>query len=118
MKRFTQIVGTGRTLYVDVDETLIRPAPNIDGAVNVGGFPFEVLDRNVDTLRRFAANADTTIIVWSAGGAIWADQVVEALGLTDCVDVCLSKPTWYLDDRRDAGFALNDDAWIDANRAS
>ncbi len=123
MKRFPQIIGTGRTLYVDVDDTLIRscgprPAGSDCGRIiEIGPCRFEVIERNVDTLRRFAANADTTIIAWSNGGAIWADQVITAVGISDLVDVCLSKPSWFIDDRADAGFAGDPEKWIDAKPA-
>lgn len=39
-----------------------------------------------------------TIVVWSAGGYIWAKEVVKVLGLSDQVDLIMSKPTRYVDD--------------------
>jgi hypothetical protein len=117
------VLGRGRVLYVDVDDTLITPfrharPPGADmgRCIEIGGFSFEVLERNLDTVRRFAANADTTIIVWSNGGATWAEQVVKALNLEPLVAACLSKPTWAIDDRADFGFAGNPDVWIEASR--
>lgn len=38
------------------------------------------------------------VIVWSRGGYEWAHNVVQALGLEDCVDLVLSKPIVYFDD--------------------
>lgn len=39
-----------------------------------------------------------TVVVWSAGGADWAEEVVIKLGLRPYVDVVMSKPNWYYDD--------------------
>lgn len=40
------------------------------------------------------------IIVWSAAGNQWANAVVKALGLEPYVDLILSKPTMYIDDKK------------------
>ena len=39
-----------------------------------------------------------TIVVWSASGAAWAEEVVTRLGLTGYVDACMTKPNWAYDD--------------------
>ncbi len=39
------------------------------------------------------------IIVWSAGGALWANEVVSKLGLGKYVDIVMSKPVKYVDDK-------------------
>lgn len=39
------------------------------------------------------------IIVWSAGGFKWAEAVVKALKLQDYVNVCMTKPHMYVDDK-------------------
>lgn len=39
------------------------------------------------------------VIVWSSGGVLWANEVVRALNLEDYVDIVLSKPTKYVDDK-------------------
>lgn len=38
------------------------------------------------------------IIVWSQGGAAWARAVIEALGLSEYVHICMTKPAGYVDD--------------------
>jgi len=39
-----------------------------------------------------------TIIVWSAGGWEWAQEVVRTLGLEEYVDAVMAKPVSYVDD--------------------
>jgi FMN phosphatase YigB (HAD superfamily) len=39
-----------------------------------------------------------TIVVWSAGGWEWAQEVVTTLRIEDYVDAVMAKPTAYVDD--------------------
>lgn len=39
-----------------------------------------------------------TVVIWSAGGAEWAEAVVKALNLENYVDLVIGKPTWTYDD--------------------
>lgn len=39
------------------------------------------------------------IVVWSAGGFAWANAVVKALGLENHVDLIMTKPHCYIDDK-------------------
>lgn len=38
------------------------------------------------------------VVVWSAGGALWAKEVVHKLCLTDKVGLVMTKPLIYVDD--------------------
>lgn len=39
-----------------------------------------------------------TIVVWSQGGSDWAETIVKTLQLEPWVDLCIGKPTEYIDD--------------------
>ena len=78
------------TKWSDKDEVVIRPDSN-----------YPVLARphheHIKLLKKHKQHGEV-VIVWSAGGAQWAADVVRALKLEDYVDVCASKPEVYYDD--------------------
>lgn len=86
-------VNADRVSMFDVDETLVRMEHQEDGTVKI-----VPIMEHVKLLKEFAAR-DFFIVVWSDGGAEWAKEVVELLNLTNFVDLVLSKPLWYIDDR-------------------
>lgn len=51
----------------------------------------------VDLVKKYKA-AGWTVIVWSAGGGAWAEEVVNVLKLNEFVDIAMSKPEAYVDD--------------------
>lgn len=51
----------------------------------------------IELLKTYKA-AKWTIVVWSAGGWLWAKEVVKTLNLEEYVDLCMSKPERYVDD--------------------
>lgn len=55
---------------------------------------------NEEVINNLKQNKATggAIVVWSAGGYLWAEEVVKVLGLKDQVDLIMSKPTRYVDD--------------------
>lgn len=94
-----------RTVYFDVDDTLIewRLCGEKDaGAVRIekDGHVFykKVIQDHVDELKNQKMTGNT-VVVWSAGGGEWAATVVRALDLEKYVDVCLTKPDFYYDDK-------------------
>lgn len=85
----------------DVDDTLIMWQDTHPEAVEmtIGAYTERVVIHHEHIkalkLHKFRGH---TIVVWSAGGAEWAEKVVIALGLEAWVDVCMDKPAWYYDD--------------------
>lgn len=72
----------------DVDDTLIMWK----------GENYTADPKHVESLIRHAKRHHF-VVVWSAGGVSWADQIVKELGLEPYVDQIMSKPRWYCDDK-------------------
>jgi len=92
----------------DVDGTLIKPfcdctpeeqagLPSILIETPWGKDQFVLLEHIIARVRRQHMQGHYTI-VWSQGGHEWAEQVVKALKLEECVDQIMTKPKWYMDD--------------------
>lgn len=93
-------------LVVDVDDTLILHRPKHQAAKlyevkDPVTDQYILLEGHVPHIRliREEAIRGKFIIVWSKGGHEWAARVVEALYLTDYVDLCMTKPVAYIDDK-------------------
>jgi len=84
-----QLVGPARPLaiYVDVDDTLVR-------SVGSKRIPIPHVVQHVRDL--FAAGAE--LYLWSRGGAAYARDTAQELGIADCFRAFLPKPTAILDD--------------------
>jgi predicted HAD superfamily phosphohydrolase YqeG len=75
-------------VYVDVDDTLVR-------SVGTKRIPMpRVVDR-VRSLHRDGA----TLYLWSSGGAEYAKDSAEELGISDLFTAFLPKPTIIIDDQ-------------------
>lgn len=94
-----------RTLYSDVDETLIchnlsdfHPDEYI--IVNCNGREFTCVphQKNINLLIKFW-KLGYDVYVWSKTGKSWAEAVVKQLKLEKYVTHCLSKPDYILDDK-------------------
>lgn len=79
---------TPRVVFVDVDDTLIRTV----GAKRIP------MPATVAAVRRWKAEG-AQLFLWSTGGADYCREVAEALGIADCFDAFLPKPTVYVDDQ-------------------
>lgn len=97
------VVHSTRSVWYDVDNTLVfslREYPHqiSNEIVKINGRKFWVHVPHVETIKDFKARGHT-VVIWSAGGAEWAEMVVKALQLEDCVDLVISKPDWFVDDK-------------------
>ncbi len=102
------VIKSTCSVFVDVDETLILwnwkdYTEDITGLISITdpksgvseyGLPHQ---RHIDLIRQFKARGHT-VVIWSAGGAEWAERAVKALGIEKMVDAVLAKPNWYVDD--------------------
>lgn len=93
--------------FFDVDDTLIiyEYSPDrIAEAVQVGlensDFLVQVVPHkeHIQTLKMHKTWGNT-VVVWSRSGHRWAKTVVKALGLEEYVDLVISKPLYYYDDK-------------------
>lgn len=92
--------------YFDVDDTLVsweHYGKQLPGMVEFedphthGSLFLEVITEHIESMKKHKLRGHT-IIVWSAGGADWAEEVVTKLGLRSMVDAVMSKPDWFYDD--------------------
>lgn len=97
-------VPCGPTAFFDCDDTLLMwsiPEGFKEDLVTVHCRGFVELlapnKHNISLLKKMAARGHA-IIVWSGGGADWAEAVVKALELEAHVSVVTSKPQYYIDD--------------------
>jgi len=92
-------------VYFDVDDTLIiwieNTHPDAEEAIVINDSAGSTLTlpikENIEKLKAHFALGDT-IVVWTQGGAEWAEAVVKAYGLESFVHLCLGKPELAYDD--------------------
>jgi hypothetical protein len=75
-------------VYVDIDDTLIR-------SVGTKRIPIPASIKNVRALKAQGA----MVYCWSSGGAAYAQQSAEELGIAECFSAFLPKPHVLLDDQ-------------------
>ena len=96
-------IKSTKIVYTDIDNTLLfslREYPHevTHEVVKINGRKFWVHDPHIEMIKDFKARGHS-IVVWSAGGAEWAKLAVEALKLESHVDLVISKPDWFIDDK-------------------
>jgi predicted HAD superfamily phosphohydrolase YqeG len=101
-----KIIASEQLICVDIDETLIlwKKATKGDKVVSFrdpydGSLHYVVPHNPHIKILRDRKTRGATIIVWSASGWQWAEQVVKALNLQEYVDYIASKPIAYIDDK-------------------
>jgi predicted phosphatase len=99
------IIKNETILPFDIDQTLIMytKLDRLGGntvAIRYGGSTIHVRPnkKHIDLLRHHKERG-YYIIAWSANGFEWANRVIEALELSDCVDLIMTKPKEYVDDK-------------------
>ncbi len=94
-------------IFVDVDQTLIiwgkikkdKKSVAITSPYSGEQHLVMIHTAHVKILKDRKARG-STIIVWSANGHAWAEVVVKALKLEEYVDIAMSKPYAYMDDKK------------------
>lgn len=111
------VLKSDNLIYFDVDETLVFwrtdnyheddlikvKDPYARGNEFIKMVPHQ---RNINLLKRVHGQG-RTVVVWSAGGVFWAESVVKTLKLESYVDLIISKPYTYVDDRPMEDWKLN-----------
>jgi len=101
-------VKSEHVVFFDIDQTLIlykdTPGADTEPVVLVldpiRNKRIEFKEHTAMTrLMREEYHRGAYIVVWSRGGYEWAANVIEALGLEECVQQVMSKPVAYFDDK-------------------
>lgn len=77
-----------KVVFVDVDDTLVR-------SVGSKRIPTPAVIGRIRELKREGAQ----VFLWSSGRAGYCETTAAELGIADCIDGCLPKPTVYIDDQ-------------------
>lgn len=101
------VIRNENTVFCDIDGTLILNRKETDGVdyaqvsikdpLGEGYLNFNV-HRPMVRLVREESHRGSYVVAWSRGGYEWAESVIKALKLEDCVQLILSKPLVYFDD--------------------
>ena len=104
------VIKSDKVIFFDIDETLVQEHPNADITISCEGYTTQVkvIQENFNRIIYHKARGQT-IAVWSNSGYKWAAAVVLALGLTNEVDLVISKPWGYYDD-------LDSSKWLGSPR--
>ena len=119
-----KVIKNERVLPCDVDETLVLhdlEYINTTPYSTVQIFcPFRsrlitlVRHEPMIQLLKEESTRGATILIWSRGGHQWAEAVIKALNLEKYVDIVMSKPLAYLDDK-EVGDWMKDRVYIKPN---
>lgn len=89
-----QIIENEQVYTFDVDDTLILWDK---GNITFNHIPVEIHQVHVEAIKKHKARGQF-VIVWSAGGAQWAKEAVDYLGIGEYVDIVMRKPLVMYDD--------------------
>lgn len=103
-----KIIESELVMMCDVDDTLVMWGPQYSTSAKCvfvsnphDGERSRLVPNkgNIKILKDRKARG-SFIVVWSAGGYAWAQAVVEALDLEKYVDLIMTKPHAYIDDKQ------------------
>lgn len=114
-----RVVANERPIPVDVDETLVMhegpmqyaTTVEVEDPLHPGKFILLGVNEPMIKVLMDEKRRGSFILVWSRSGNAWAEAVVKALGLTEYVDLVMTKPISYLDDTPVENW-LKDRVWI------
>lgn len=113
-----KIIKSNNITVFDVDSTLllyerIRTKEQGKIAFNYGDEIIYLRPHNFHpTFLKHCHNRGDFVIVWSKNGVSWAEQAVKKLKLTKYVDLVMSKPSRYVDDKTDMPSVCGDHIFI------
>lgn len=102
------VLHSTKAYFFDVDRTLVFTDQEV-GAFEIraqvsltpvmfGGREFFTHENHIRLMKDLKARGHS-VVVWSAGGGAWAEQVVRKLGLESVVDAVMTKPDGICDDK-------------------
>ena len=77
-----------QVIFVDIDDTMVR-------SVGIKRIPMPNVIEHVKRLKSEGAK----LYLWSSGGAEYCRITADELGITDCFEGFLPKPSVYIDDQ-------------------
>ena len=96
------------TVFIDVDDTIVmwsvkaKKGEKVVSITNPNSgqqYYLPVHKGHLRVLKDRKARG-SFIVVWSASGFAWAEAVVRALKIEDYVDLIMTKPHMYIDDKK------------------
>lgn len=98
------VINNDMTAFFDCDDTLVLWDNPNDGTEKIyiknelgNELPVWPHTRHIEKLRQHHLRGHY-VVVWSAGGHAWCEDVVNQLNLESYVDLIICKPQWAWDD--------------------
>lgn len=102
------VIKSTKVYCFDVDRTLIftdqecgallQDGVEFGESILINNRWFSPHQEHLELMKDLTARGHT-VAVWSAGGAEWAEAVIRALDMEKYVDLVMSKPDGYCDDK-------------------